>query len=212
MPRPDKVQAVADIKQRLERASAVFLTESRGLPVSRQQQLRAALRDAGAGYKVLKMSLTRRALDDLGMEEREGWLTGPTALAFIDDDPAAAAKALSDFAKENDALLIKGGWWNGEAIGAEVVSRLANIDSREVLLAKIAGAVQAPLNKMASALGSFTRDAASLFSALLERKEEGGPPAAGDGEGPGEMSAAPGGDGSAADQTDQDNQAEQPKG
>ena len=80
MPRPDKVQAVADIKQRLERASAVFLTESRGLPVSRQQQLRAALRDAGAGYKVLKMSLTRRALDDLGMEGAGGVADRPHRL------------------------------------------------------------------------------------------------------------------------------------
>lgn len=211
MPRTDKVQAVADIKQRLEGASAVFLTEYRGLPVARQQQLRASLREAGAAYKVLKMSLTRRALDDLGMEGMEEWLTGPTALAFIDDDPVPAARALADFAKDNDAFLIKGGWWGGEAIGAEVVSRLANIDSREVLLAKIAGAVQAPLNKMASAMGSFTRDAASLFSALLERREEGD----GGEEAPQEAAAAPDGEGAAAGETaeiDQDNQAEQPKG
>lgn len=172
MPRPDKVQAVEDIKQRFQNASAAFLTEYRGLPVARQQELRGALHEAGAGYKVLKMSLTRRALDELGMEGLDEWLTGPTAIAFTGDDPVPAARALADFAKANDAFLIKGGWFNGEAIPSEVVSRLANIDSREALLAKTAGAFKGPLNKMAAVMGSFTREAASLFSALLERKEE----------------------------------------
>lgn len=183
MPRPDKVQAVEDIKQRFLQASAAFLTEYRGLPVARQQELRGALHDAGAGYKVLKMSLTRRALDELGMEGMDEWLTGPTAIAFTSDDPVPAARALADFAKAHDAFLIKGGWFNGEAIPSEVVTRLANIDSREALLAKTAGAFKGPLNKMAVVMGSFTREAASLFSALLERKEE-APPAAGEPEEP----------------------------
>lgn len=178
MPRPDKVQAVEDIKQRFQQASAAFLTEYRGLSVTRQQELRGALYDAGAGYKVLKMSLTRRALDELGIEGLGEWLTGPTAIAFTGDDPVPVARALADFAKANEAFLIKGGWFNGEAIPSEVVSRLANIDSREALLAKMAGALGGPLNKMAAVMGSFTREAASLFSALLERKEEAPPEAA----------------------------------
>lgn len=223
MPRPDKVQAVEDIKQRFLQASAAFLTEYRGLPVARQQELRGALHDAGAGYKVLKMSLTRRALDELGMEGMDDWLTGPTAIAFTSDDPVPTARALADFAKANEAFLIKGGWFNGEAISSEVVSQLANIDSREALLAKMAGAFKGPLNKMAAVMGSFTRDAASLFSALLERKEESPPeaaPAAGEPAEPDQPAAVadatPAGDpepvadaaaeGAAAHQITQDNQ------
>ena len=223
MPRPDKVQAVEDIKQRFLQASAAFLTEYRGLPVARQQELRGALHDAGAGYKVLKMSLTRRALDELGMEGMDDWLTGPTAIAFTSDDPVPTARALADFAKANEAFLIKGGWFNGEAIPSEVVSQLANIDSREALLAKMAGAFKGPLNKMAAVMGSFTRDAASLFSALLERKEESPPEAAAAAGEPAEpdqpaavADAAPAGDsepvadaaaeGAAAHQITQDNQ------
>lgn len=177
MPRPEKVQAVEEIKERFSDASASFLTEYRGLSVSQQQTLRRALRDAGASYKVLKMTLTKRALGDLGHNELDEYLAGPTAIAFAGDDPVPVAKALKDFGAENEALVIKAGWLNGEVLLPETVARLAEIESRDVLLAKIAGAAKAPLTKMAGMLGSMTRDAASMFSQLLEKKEAEAPAA-----------------------------------
>ncbi len=177
MPRPEKVQAVEEIAQRFDEADAVFLTEYRGLSVGEQQRLRRALRDAGASYKVLKMSLTRRALEGRPEAELSEWLVGPTAIAFVEGDPVAAAKALNDFAGEHDALVVKAGALNGQILPPEMVAKLARIESREVLLAKIAGAAQAPMAKLAGMLASFTRDAASMFSQLLEKKETEAPAA-----------------------------------
>ena len=172
MPRPDKVQAVEDIKGYFSASSSSFLTEYRSLPVAAQQELRRTLREAGARYRVLKMTLTRRALHDLGHEDLDEWLTGPTAVAFVEDDPVPAAKALVAFSRDNEGLVIKAGMLDGRSIGAEQVARLATLDSRDVLLSKVAGAFNAPLARGASLLGSFTRNAASMFSQLLEKKEE----------------------------------------
>ncbi|MYB45802.1 MAG: 50S ribosomal protein L10, partial [Acidimicrobiia bacterium] len=173
MPRPDKVQAVEDIKGYFSASSSSFLTEYRSLPVAAQQELRRNLREAGARYRVLKMTLTKRALHDLGHVDFDDWLTGPTAVAFVEDDPVLAAKALVAFSRDNEGLVIKAGMLDGQAIGADQVERLATLGSRDVLLAKVAGAFNAPLARGASLLGSFTRNAASVFSQLLEKKEEG---------------------------------------
>lgn len=172
MPRSDKVQAVEEIKGYFSASPSSFLTEYRGLPVAAQQELRRNLKEAGARYRVLKMTLTKRALHDLGHDDLDEWLTGPTAVAFVEDDPVLAAKALVAFSRENEGLVIKAGMLDGRSIGADQVARLATIDSRDVLLAKVAGAFQAPLAKGASLLGSFTRNAASMFSQLIEKKEE----------------------------------------
>ena len=174
MPRPEKVRAVEEIKEHLAGSSTLFVTEYRGLTVGRQQELRRSLGEAGARYKVLKMSLTRRALNELGHEGLDEWLTGPTAIAFVRDDPVPAAKALMDFSKEHEGLVIKAGLMNGQVIGSDRVAVLATIEGREVLLSKIAGAVKGPLSKAAYLLGSFTREAASVFSQLLEKKESDG--------------------------------------
>lgn len=171
MPRPEKVQAVADIRERLEGAEAVFLTEYRGLSVSAVQDLRRSLRDADAEYKVVKMTLARLAAEDAGIEGIEEYLEGPTALAFAKSDPVAAAKALKDFSNDNDVFVLKAGFLSGDILSAEEISRLAEIEPREVLLAMIAGAAKAPLRKFAGMLASFNRDAASLFSQLLDKKE-----------------------------------------
>ena len=171
MPRPEKVQAVEEISQRFEDADAVFVTEYRGLSVAQQQALRGNLREAGASYKVLKMSLTRRALEGRPEEQLVEWMIGPTAIAFVEGDPVPTAKALTDFAGENDALVIKVGALGAEILAPETVAKLARIEPREVLLAKIAGAAKAPASKFAGMLSSFTRDAASMFSQLLEKKE-----------------------------------------
>jgi large subunit ribosomal protein L10 len=175
MPRPEKVQAVEEIKERFSDASASFITGYRGLTVPQQQTLRNALREAGASYKVYKMTLTKRAFNELGHDDLDEFLVGPTAIAFANEDPVPAAKALVDFGSENEALVVKAGWLNGEVLTPEIVAKLAAIESREVLLAKIAGAAKAPLTKMAGMLGSMTRDAASMFSQLLEKKEEDAP-------------------------------------
>jgi large subunit ribosomal protein L10 len=173
MPRPEKVQAVADIKEGLEGAEAVFLTEYRGLTVKAVQELRASLRASGAEYKVVKMTLARRAADDAGITGLDKHLLGPTALAFAKRDPVATAKALKEFAKTHEVFVMKAGVLSGNILSPEEVSRLAEIEPREVLLAKIAGAAKAPLTQAAGLFASFNRNAASMFKQLLDKKESG---------------------------------------
>lgn len=180
MPRPEKVQAVADIKERIESAQAVFVTEFRGLTVTQLQTLRASLRESGAEYKVVKMSLARRATDELSIEGIEEHLIGPTALAFANDDPVATAKALRDVGDSNEKFVIKAGILSGEILLPEQIKKLASIEPREVLLAKIAGAAKAPLYKGAGMFASFTRNAATMMSQLLEKKESGETTSSGD--------------------------------
>ena len=170
MPRPEKVQAVADIKEALEQAQAVFLTEYRGLNVRQLADLRRNLRKTGAEYKVVKMTLAKRAVDELGLEEISDQLVGPTALTFASTDAVATAKALRDFAKESDKLVLKGGMLGRVRLAAEEVTRLADIEPREVLLAKLAGAFQAPMVQAAGLYSSFTRNAATMFGQLLDKK------------------------------------------
>lgn len=179
MPRPEKVQAVAEIKQRIEDADAVFVTEFRGMTVKQLQSLRRGLRAGGADYKVYKMSLARRAADELGLDGMAEHLAGPSALTFAGSDPVAAAKILKDVGRDNESLVIKAGLLRGGVvILPEQVSVLAEIEPREVLLAKIAGAAKAPLQSMAGMLGSFTRNAATMFSQLLEKRESAAPDSA----------------------------------
>ncbi len=198
MPRPEKVQAVAEIRERLEGAEAVFLTEYRGIAVKQMGDLRRRLREAGAEYKVVKMSLARLAVDDMGLSGVGDHLVGPTALAFAQDDPVATAKALRDYAQDDGNLVIKLGLLAGKVLQPEEVVRLADIEPREVLLAKLAGAAKAPLANVAGMLASFTREAAGLFSALLDEKE-GEPQAAGDEPSDEETPATEASDGSADD-------------
>lgn len=173
MPRPEKVQAVSDIREKLENAEAVFLTEYRGLSVKAVQDLRKALRKSGAEYKVVKMTLAKLAAGDAGIEGLDEYLLGPTALAFANSDPVATAKALKDFSKSNEVLVLKAGYLSGSILTPEEVSKLAEIEPREVLLAKIAGAAKAPMAKAAGFFASFTRDSASMFSQLLDKKNKG---------------------------------------
>ena len=173
MPRPEKVQAVADIKERLEGAEAVFLTEYRGLTVKAVQALRRSLRDSGADYKVVKMTLAQLAASDAGVEGLNEYLTGPTAIAFAMRDPVATAKALKDFSKTNEVFVLKAGLLAGNFLTPEEVSKLAEIEPRDVLLSKIAGAAKAPLVKAAGFFGSFNRNAATMFNQLLDKKSSG---------------------------------------
>jgi large subunit ribosomal protein L10 len=175
MPRPEKVQAVEEIKGRMEDTRAFFLTEYRGLSVKQQQTLRRALREAGADYKVLKMTLAAIAARELGHDAIADELVGPTAIAFADTDAVATAKALDDFAKANEAFVLKAGMLSGNLLAPEQVSELAKMPSRDELLGKIAGAMAAPMFGAAGLFAAFTRNAASMFSQLLEKKDAEGP-------------------------------------
>ena len=177
MPRPEKVQAVADIKERLENARAVFVAEYAGLSVQQQQELRRGLRDTDAEFKVVKMTLAKRAAAELGYDELVELLVGPTGLAFADEDAVGSAKSLKDFAGDNPALVIKGGVLAGQALTPERISELAELEPREVQLAKIAGAMKAPLTNMAGLLAAMPRTIASMMQQLVEKKESGAAPA-----------------------------------
>ncbi|MGB5566616.1 MAG: 50S ribosomal protein L10 [Acidimicrobiia bacterium] len=182
MPRPEKVQAVADIKERLDGAQAVFLAEYAGLSVQEQQALRRELRANGAEFKVVKMTLARLASADLEIEDFDALLLGPTGLTFADGDPVGAAKVLRDFARTHEVLVVKGGLLGREFLTPERIAELADIEPREVLLAKIAGAFEAPMAKMAGLLAALPRNAATAMHQLLEKKQAESPelPAASD--------------------------------
>ena len=173
MPRPEKVQAVAEIKERIEGAQAVFLAEYAGLSVKEQQELRRELRANGAEFKVVKMTLARRAADDLEIDTLDELLLGPTGLAFADGDPVGAAKVLKDFSKDHDVFVVKGGLLGLEFLTPEKISELADIEPRDVLLAKIAGAMKAPMANMAGLLAALPRNTASVLQQLLDKKESG---------------------------------------
>jgi len=170
MPRPEKVQAVADIKERIEGANAVFLAEYAGLSVKEQQELRRSLRANGAEFKVVKMTLTRRAAAELDLDSLDELLIGPTGLTFADGDPVSAAKALDDFANSHEVFTVKGGLLGRDFLAPERVQELAKIEPREVLLAKLAGAFQAPMANMAGLLAALPRGFATAMSQLIDQK------------------------------------------
>lgn len=184
-PRPEKVAAVAEVREKFENSSAVVLTEYRGLDVPAMAKLRAAMREAGGEYKIYKNTLALRAVKDLGLTDLEEHFTGPTALAFVgktadgeSGDAVGVAKALSDFAKENDALVIKGGMLDDAMLSSDDIDALAKVPPREVLLARLAGGLAAPMQKFASLLQAVPRDFAYALNALIA--EGGGPDAAPD--------------------------------
>jgi len=179
-PRPEKVAVVDEVKDRLNASSAALLTEYRGLSVGQLAQLRRQLREAGGEMKVYKNTLVRFAARDLGLEIEE-LLTGPTAIAFVDGDPVNVAKALRDFAKTNPALVVKGGLLGEKTLSATETQALADVEPREVLLAKLAGAMAAPMVQFAGLLQALPRNFAYGLSALIE-KQGGVPEAAPQGE------------------------------
>jgi large subunit ribosomal protein L10 len=174
-PRPEKVAVVDEVKERLGSSSAALLTEYRGLSVSALAQLRRQLRDAGGEMKVYKNTLVRFAARDLDLEIDE-LLTGPTAIAFVDGDPVNVAKALRDFAKTNPALVVKGGLLGDKPLSAAETQALADVEPREVLLAKLAGAMAAPMVQFAGLLQALPRNFAYGLKALIE--QQGGAPEA----------------------------------
>ncbi|MFT3834463.1 MAG: 50S ribosomal protein L10 [Micropruina sp.] len=172
----DKAAAVAELKDSFTNAAAAVLTEYRGLTVKSLQELRRSLGE-NATYAVAKNTLTTIAAREAGIEGLEAQLSGPTAIAFISGDVADVAKGLRDFAKANPHLVIKGGVMDGRVLDAEGVKKLADLESREVLLAKLAGAMNGNLAKAAGLFAAPLSQAARVLAALSEQKQAGDAPA-----------------------------------
>lgn len=170
-PRPEKVAVVAEVKSRLGDAKAVLLTEYRGLNVASMSALRRRLREAGGEYSVYKNTLVRFAARELGLDLEE-LLVGPVALAIVPaegGDPVLVAKALREFAKDNDALVIKGGVLGDKILSAADADALADVAPREVLLAQLAGAMAAPMQQFAGLLQALPRNFAYGLKALIDQ-------------------------------------------
>jgi large subunit ribosomal protein L10 len=165
MARSDKVAAVGELADRFSNSAGVVLTEYRGLSVKALMQLRRSLGD-DASYAVSKNTLTTIAAREAGLDAIEEQLVGPTAIAFINGDPVVVAKGLRDFARTNPQLVIKGGVLDGKFITPDEVRRLADLESREVLLAKVAGTLQGVLQQAVSLVAAPLSQAARLFAAL----------------------------------------------
>ena len=170
MARPDKAAKVAELSEQFTNSAAAVLTEYRGLTVKDLKELRRSLGE-NATYAVAKNTLAAIAAKEAGIEGIEDSLTGPTAIAFVTGDVAAATKGLRDFAKAHPSLAIKGGVLEGKFLDAQAVLKLADLESREVLLAKMAGAMQANLAKAAYMLAAPLSQGARLFDALQTAAE-----------------------------------------
>lgn len=171
MARPDKAADVAELVESFQGAAGAVLTEYRGLSVKQLQDLRRALGE-NAQYAVVKNTLTKIAATEAGVEGFDDLLTGPTAIAFIEGDVVEAAKGLRDFAKANPALVIKGGLFEGKALDAKEIAKLADLESREVLLAKLAGGMLASLTQAVQLLNAPIAQAARLAGALQAKAEQ----------------------------------------
>ncbi len=164
MPKPEKVERVAELKERIDGSAALLLTEYRGLSVSEITELRRSLAEGGASFAVVKNTLMRRAAADAGVAELEAMLVGPSAVAFVDGDPVAAAKSVVKAQKLHPALVLKGGYMDGKVLSADEAKGLADLESREVMLSKIAGLLKSDMSKAAALFVG----AQSKFLSLLE--------------------------------------------
>ena len=165
-----KEASVAELTKNFEDSTAVLLTEYRGLTVAELKELRNTIRQ-DAEYAVVKNTLTKIAAQRAGVEGLDDELKGPSAIAFVHGDPVAVAKGLRAFAKANPLLVIKGGYFDGAALTADEVNKLADLESREVLLAKLAGAMKASLTKAAYVFNALPSKAVRTVDALREKKE-----------------------------------------
>jgi large subunit ribosomal protein L10 len=168
MPKTEKIEKVAELKERIQSSEALFLADFRGLTVSESGELRRSLTNAGARFAVVKNTLMRLAAIEAGAPELEGLLEGPTAVAFVDADPIAAAKSLADATRKFRTLVVKGGFLDGRVLTPEEAQSLATIEPREVLLAKMAGLAKAEMSRAAFMFNALQ----SRFLALLEALKE----------------------------------------
>ena len=169
MAKADKAAAVADIAEQFKEATAALVTEYRGLTVSNLAELRRSLGDS-ATYSVAKNTLVKRAASEAGIDGLDELFAGPTAIAFVTGEPVDVAKALKKFATDHKALVIKGGYMDGHALTVAEVERIADLEAREVLLAKLAGAMKGNLTKAAGLFNAPASHVARLAAALQEKK------------------------------------------
>jgi large subunit ribosomal protein L10 len=169
MAKAGKVEAVAEIADKFRSSSAAVVTEYSGLTVSQLTNLRRAL-GAGATYRVAKNTLVKRAAEQAEITGLEALFVGPTAITFVEGEPVDAAKTLREFAKEHKGLVIKGGYMDGRPLTVDEVEKIADLDSREVLLAKLAGAMKGNLTKAAGLFAAPASQVARLAAALQEKK------------------------------------------
>jgi large subunit ribosomal protein L10 len=169
-PRPEKVAVVNEVRERLDGAQAAILTEYRGLTVREMALLRQALSAVGSDYKVYKNTLVKLAIAGGRHESLESLLQGPTAIAFVSGEVSAVAKALRDYARTNPNLVVKGGLHGEGFLSAQDLGVLADLPSRDVLLARLAGAIAAPMQQLAGLLQALPRSFAYGLSALLDQK------------------------------------------
>ena len=173
MARPDKAAAVAELTEKFQSSGAAVLTEYRGLTVAQLTKLRQAISEH-ATYAVVKNTLTDIAAREAGVTAFEGQLTGPSAIAFVTGDPVETARSMRDFARENPALVIRGGLLEGKALTADEVRQLADLEPREVLLAKLAGAMKASMSGAAALFAAPLTQVARTVDALRQKQEEQG--------------------------------------
>ncbi|GAA1888242.1 50S ribosomal protein L10 [Lapillicoccus jejuensis] len=169
-----KNAAIAELTESFRTSGAAVLTEYRGLTVKQLTQLRSSLREH-ATYAVVKNTLTQRAATEAGVTAFDEQLTGPSAIAFVSGDPVEAAKTLRDFAKANPLLVIKGGVLDGKPLTAADITKLADLESREVLLAKLAGAMNASLSKAVYLFAAPLSQTARVVAALRDKVDAEGP-------------------------------------
>src|ERR1700687_191691 len=170
-PRAEKVAVVNEVKDRLQGSDAAVLTEYRGLSVAELAELRRELAAAGGDYKIYKNTLVRLAVADGPQAPIHELLTGPTAIAFVQGDVSAVAKALRDFARGNPHLVVKGGMVGAGVLSAADIEVLADLPARDTLLAQFAGALAAPLQQLAGLVQALPRNLAYGISALLEQRQ-----------------------------------------
>ncbi len=171
MSRAEKVERVAALREDISAVEAIYLTEFRGLGVKEMQEIRRSLKEHDARMRVVKMSLTRRAMTEMGHDDYSEHLAGPTALVFAEGDPLEAAKTVREQSRLHRRLVLKGGIVAGRYVNLEQVGQFAQLGSRSQLLGKVAGGISGPLHKTAGMFASFTRSAVGAFSELLERKQ-----------------------------------------
>ncbi|MFZ1160710.1 50S ribosomal protein L10 [Mycobacterium sp.] len=169
MAQAEKATAVADIAEQFKSSTATVITEYRGLTVANLAELRRSL-SGSATYSVAKNTLIKRAASEAGIEGLDELFVGPTAIAFVSGEAVDAAKAIKKFAKDHKALVIKGGYMDGHALTVSEVERIADLESREVLLAMLAGAMKANLSKAAGLFNAPASQVARLAAALQEKK------------------------------------------
>jgi large subunit ribosomal protein L10 len=169
MAQADKATAVADIAEQFKSSTATVITEYRGLTVANLAELRRSLAGS-ATYSVAKNTLIKRAASDAGVEGLDELFVGPTAIAFVSGEAVDAAKAIKKFAKDHKALVIKGGYMDGRALTVAEVERIADLESREVLLAMLAGAMKANLSQAAALFNAPASQVARLVAALQEKR------------------------------------------